>query len=134
MNKSICINHLSRFLNGALNDERFSNLPLKHTQFSSEEQKITFQLPEYFAQDLQSFSFKNGISNRTIFTASLLLFLMLEEDQQKRLTSLTEETNNLLLSKISNISDYFKLAILLDKITQEIKTAVGHEKKIDQTE
>lgn len=124
MNKSLDINYLSRFLNGALCDKRFSNLPLEHTHFSSEEQKITFQLPEYFVQNLQSFSFKNGISNRTIFTASLLLFLMLEEDQQKRLASLTEETNNLLLSKISNISEYFKLATLLDEITQEIRTAI----------
>ena len=40
------------------------------------------------------------------------------------LISLTEETNNLLLSKISNISEYFKLATLLDEIDQEIRTAI----------
>ncbi|MEQ4671034.1 hypothetical protein AB7W30_13540 [Providencia manganoxydans] len=124
MNKSLDINYLSRFLNGALCDKSFSNLSLEHTHFSSEEQEITFQLPEYFAQNLLSFSFKNRMDYRTIFTASLLLFLMLEEDQQKRLTSLSEETNNLLLSKISNISEYFKLATLLDEITQEIRTAI----------
>lgn len=124
MNKQIDIKYLYRFLEGVLQDKRFSNLSIEHTDFSSEEQEIKFQLPEYFVQNLQSFSFKNGISNRTIFTASLLLFLMLEEDQQKRLTSLTEETNNLLSSKISNISEYFKLATLLDEITQEIRTAI----------
>ncbi|HHP7419215.1 hypothetical protein AB7W17_02400 [Providencia rettgeri] len=124
MNKQTDIKYLYRFLEGVLQDKRFSNLSIEHTDFSSEEQEIKFQLPEYFVQNLQSFSFKNGISNRTIFTASLLLFLMLEEDQQKRLTSLTEETNSLLSSKISNISEYFKLATLLDEITQEIRTAI----------
>ncbi|AXH61467.1 hypothetical protein I8254_00065 [Providencia rettgeri] len=124
MNKQTDIKYLYRFLEGVLQDKRFSNLSIEHTDFSSEEQEIKFQLPEYFVQNLQSFAFKNGISNRTIFTASLLLFLMLEEDQQKRLTSLTEETNNLLLSKISNISEYFKLATLLDEINQEIRTAI----------